>query len=619
MAMAVQLLPCIAAWMLGVSFLKSASPNRKRRSKGNLGKKGTEKVFGNMTAIRVLSAATALYFMQVLEFTDAKEQDDDTFEEVCVDDVWGTKEFSFKARWGGHLQVRISTDRNHWYKYIGQEPSCKIVDNSADDSKCKRIHCKEHTASTKSKQLPFTDLPGHILENIISCVSLTALGRLEVCHKTLGRYCEKSPQWALGVAAFSTVNRTAGGEDVDLRMGAAPYVDALQALDPRTSAAFVELTPKQQFLELMQLNTTCTGNLLAALTQYMPLAQTGEGSSNRFGIFMQSAAGEEPLRSLPTVIEALAALEAADLRRYHRLLDLIFLSSAREELADGPHEFARVFAGAPFLPVEGSLMVFLQEAGAPAPLPFWRTSSAQEEWDDFYTKRVIENLDGLFRARGGDGLWTDHDHEGLVLGGEMHMKRLLEPVGPAVLFGDALVKLLDCVAACKHLCSGGASFSSRHRTMACPTSLRQLPLTDLPGHILENIMSCVSLTSLGRLEGCHRILAPYCEKAPQWALGVAAFDTVNMTAGGKDEYFNGYIRPFMKALHAFDPRMGTVHSTLSPRQQFSELMQFHAKCTGNLLAALGPYMPLAHYGEGSWDRFALFKFDTTHQPSEVWS
>eukprot|EP00611_Tribonema_gayanum_P032053 TRINITY_DN9432_c0_g1_i1.p1 TRINITY_DN9432_c0_g1~~TRINITY_DN9432_c0_g1_i1.p1 ORF type:complete len:202 (-),score=33.33 TRINITY_DN9432_c0_g1_i1:133-708(-) len=190
----------------------------------------------------------------------------------------------------------------------------------------------------------------------------------------------------------------------------------------------------------------------------MPLYQTGEGFSDRFATFMQTAAHELTSQSSPAAFEALEALEAADSGRFCCSLDLIFLSSAREELARGPLEFARLFAGMPFKPAEGNLVFPQQHAGAAAPSqPFWRTSSAQEEWDDFYTSRVIESLVGLCEARGFGGRWTAHELPGLVLGIERYMERLLEPVGPAVLFGDALVKLLDCVAACKHLCSGGAS------------------------------------------------------------------------------------------------------------------------------------------------------------------
>eukprot|EP00611_Tribonema_gayanum_P003284 TRINITY_DN1254_c0_g1_i1.p1 TRINITY_DN1254_c0_g1~~TRINITY_DN1254_c0_g1_i1.p1 ORF type:complete len:324 (-),score=50.68 TRINITY_DN1254_c0_g1_i1:205-1176(-) len=317
---------------------------------------------------------------------------------------------------------------------------------------------------TALQQLPFTDLPGHILENIISCMSLTSLGRLEVCHRTLAPYCEKAPQWALGVAAFDTVNMTAGGEDESFKVVIIPFMEALHAFDPRMGTVHSTLSPRQQFHELMQFHAKCTGNLLAALGQYMPLAHIEEGSWDRFALFKANTT-HHPSDVWPWEdprVEALAALEAADSGRYHHFLDLIFLSSAREDLARGPLEFAQVFAGAPFPPVEKKRLVFpdLTEAeAAAAALPFehlWYSRSSQQEWDAFYISRVIENLDGHFKARGVDGLWRDHKLPDLVLGSERHMERLLEPVGPAVLFGDALVEWLDCVAACKHLCSEGA-------------------------------------------------------------------------------------------------------------------------------------------------------------------
>ncbi|KAG5188554.1 hypothetical protein JKP88DRAFT_304500 [Tribonema minus] len=300
------------------------------------------------------------------------------------------------------------------------------------------------------RQLPLTDLPDHILEHIVSCASLTSLGRLEGCHRTLAPYCENAPQWALGVAAFNTVNRTADGEDEYRTVGLIPFMDALRALDPRTSTEFATLSPRQQFHELMQFNAKCTGNLSAALGHYM--AHTGEGGSRRFGTFMANITGHPVWHFLPPPsprCDALEALAAADAEAFHRMLDLTFLSSARDELARGPREFARLFAGMPFLPEPGMAVRMTDALGAAAPSrsePFPHTSSPQDCFDSFYVNTVTQNLDKRFSIRSPEEMWVDE--EGVVLGSERHMERLLEPVGPAALFGDTLSKSLDCVCAC---------------------------------------------------------------------------------------------------------------------------------------------------------------------------
>ncbi|KAG5175246.1 hypothetical protein JKP88DRAFT_250306 [Tribonema minus] len=272
------------------------------------------------------------------------------------------------------------------------------------------------------RQTSLTDLSDQALENIFACVSLRTLGLLVSCGSiTLAPFCERSPHRALGVAALNAANKSADDDDKPRLIALIPAMDALRALDPRTSAAFQSLAPRRQLIALVRFTSACVANLAAVVRRHM----TGPSRElwNGFPSFAAWAASNNEggfwATSSPQC-RALTALEATDPQAVRRMRDLMVLNVAREELAHGPRDFAAAFAGLP--PAEwGDKLAVHDSVHNQA-----RAASSADElevrhWDGFYLRCTLRYMKSRFAW--GSSRHLSPEYRGMIIGDDRHTKR----------------------------------------------------------------------------------------------------------------------------------------------------------------------------------------------------
>eukprot|EP00611_Tribonema_gayanum_P021333 TRINITY_DN4078_c0_g1_i1.p1 TRINITY_DN4078_c0_g1~~TRINITY_DN4078_c0_g1_i1.p1 ORF type:complete len:300 (+),score=71.64 TRINITY_DN4078_c0_g1_i1:110-1009(+) len=210
----------------------------------------------------------------------------------------------------------------------------------------------------RRKTLQLMDLPAPALAAVVACLSLPELVQLELCgSKALRLMSEASWQWEAAVAAINRINRpaelrTAFGTEVDAvatylntHQKAMSAVRVLRARDPRTAAAgFGALTHRRQLPQLLPYTAACVANLQACASHFDSAASIHS----------------QLLSALQFLYAAIAAgthgLESND-ERMRRMMRVLVLRGAAEELAQGLQYFAHVFAAShPPCPFEWTLL-----------------------------------------------------------------------------------------------------------------------------------------------------------------------------------------------------------------------------------------------------------------------